>query len=54
MVFVADADLAEGQLLCEESTVKRGKSLKFLTGTSLKQGRTKFKTSININKKKRI
>jgi hypothetical protein len=29
MVF---ADLAEGQILCEEPTVKRGKSLKFQTG----------------------
>jgi hypothetical protein len=28
MVFASDADLAEGQLLCEEPTVKRGKSLK--------------------------
>jgi hypothetical protein len=33
MVFAADADLAEGQLLCEEPTVKRRKYLKFLTGT---------------------
>jgi hypothetical protein len=49
---VADAHLAEGQVLREEPTVNREKSLKFLAGmqmptVSSKEGQ-KFKT---INKK---
>jgi hypothetical protein len=58
MVFAADVDLALGQLLYEEPTVKRGKSRNISNrngnANSFKQGRTKFKTSFNINKKKRM
>jgi hypothetical protein len=57
MVFAADAHLA-GQLLYEETAVNKGKCLKISNrnarANNFKQGRTKSKTIINVNKKKHI
>jgi hypothetical protein len=54
-VFAADAHPEEGQLLCEKTSINKGKIYNVknrnANASNYMQGRTKFKTAININKK---